>query len=444
MPRLSIDDRAVEVPDGGTILDAARQLGIDVPTLCHLDGLEPGTSCMICLVKDRGSGRLLPACATPALEGMQIENETQEIRALRRSCLELILSDHVGDCTAPCQNTCPVDMDIPLMLSQVEAGELEGAIVTIKADIAIPAVLGRVCPELCERTCRRSDLDGPASICLVKRHVADVDLGMETPYVPPCAPASDKRVAIVGAGPTGLSAAFHLQQVGHACTVFDQAAEPGGMLRTEFDDDQLPRAVLEGEVAIIEKMGARFELSERIDSENALAKLRSGFDAVLIATGQMAEDATGLLGLPATKGRLLIDAKTHATEKPGVFAAGDVVAPNKLVVRSVAAGKSAAYNIDEYLLGKELTGRPRAFTVRVGRVSEEEMIQLSVGTSGSARVSPPNGPLIGLTLEEAVAASQRCLHCECSQHHDCKLRRYSQKYGARTNRNGRTRRKEST
>ena len=438
MPRLSIDDRSVEVPAGGTILDAARALGVDVPTLCFLEGLEPGTSCMICLVKDRDSGRLLPACATPAQEGMQIESETAEIHALRRSCLELILSDHVGDCTAPCQNTCPVDMDIPRMLSQVEAGELRAAIETIKTDIAIPAVLGRVCPELCERTCRRSDLDGPASICLVKRHVADVDLASPAPYVPPCEPANGRSVAIVGAGPTGLSAAFHLQQAGHTCTLFDSAPEVGGMLLVQFDEEELPRSVLRGEVAIIERMGARFRLGEHVDVYE-LADLRSRFDAVLIATGQLAEDATELWGLPVTGGRLHADPKTHTTLAPGVFAAGDVVIPSKLVVRCVAAGKSAAHSIGEFLHGREPAAPPRAFTVRVGRVSEDELVQLRAGASDAARCSPISGDGLGLTGDEAVTASQRCLHCECTQRPICKLRLYAERYGARANHNGRRR-----
>ena len=89
------------MPEGGTILDAARSLGVDIPTLCFLEGLDPNTSCMMCLVRVKGRRQLVPACATAVEDGMQVENETEEIRDVRRTCLELLLSDHIGDCAPP-------------------------------------------------------------------------------------------------------------------------------------------------------------------------------------------------------------------------------------------------------------------------------------------------------------------------------------------------------
>lgn len=96
MPRLTIDQREVEVPPGATILDAARQLGVEIPTLCHLQGHDPNTSCMICVVKV--AGKWVPSCATRAEEGMAVENQTEEVRHLRRVGLELLLSDHAMRC----------------------------------------------------------------------------------------------------------------------------------------------------------------------------------------------------------------------------------------------------------------------------------------------------------------------------------------------------------
>ena len=156
MPKLKIDHREVEVPPGATVLDAARALGIDIPTLCFRDGCEAATSCLVCLVKIAEHRRLVPACATAAAEGMEVESETAEVRQFRRSALELLLSDHLGDCLAPCWFTCPAHMDIPQMLRQVAAGQLHEAIATVKRDIALPAVLGRICPAPCEKSCRRS------------------------------------------------------------------------------------------------------------------------------------------------------------------------------------------------------------------------------------------------------------------------------------------------
>jgi len=426
MPSVMIDQRSVEVPAGSTILDAARKLGINIPTLCFLDGLEPNTSCMMCLVRVKGRRQLVPACATAVEHGMHVENDSEEIRDVRRTCMELLLSDHLGDCSAPCQNTCPVHMDIPLMFNQIDGGDLGKAIATIKKDIALPAILGRVCPELCEKGCRRSDVDGPASICMVKRYVADEDLASEAPYVPPRAPSTGKRVAIVGAGAAGVTAAFHLQQTGHSCTVFEAASELGGKLRVEFDERTLPRSVLEGEVAIVERLGAAFEMGVRVASVASLDDLLARFDAVLLATGQLAGAATEFLGLPVVDGRLPIDSKTHLTTRPGVFAAGELAQPSKFVVRNVASGKSAALCIDQFL--------------RTGRLSNDELVQLTVGTADTGRHVPSLGKAAGLTGFEAIGESQRCLHCECSQQHNCKLREYAQEYGVRPKRFGTSRR----
>ena len=97
---MSIDNREIEVPNGGSVLDAARSLGIDIPSLCHCDGIEPSTSCMLCLVKVSGRNGLVPSCATPVEDGMQVESETVEIHQVRKTGLELLLADHLGDCTS--------------------------------------------------------------------------------------------------------------------------------------------------------------------------------------------------------------------------------------------------------------------------------------------------------------------------------------------------------
>jgi len=434
MPQVTIDRRSVDVPAGSTIFDAARRLGIDIPTLCFLEGRRPQTSCMICLVRVKGRNSFVPACATVVHEGMEVESETDEVRGIRRTGLELLLSDHVGDCLAPCESTCPAHMDIPLMLRQVAAGELGEAIATIKADIALPAVLGRVCPELCEKGCRRGDLDQPASICLVKRYVADKDLASPSPYIPPCRPGSGRRIAIVGAGPTGLAAAFHLLQMGHACSVFDEHEHPGGVLRTRFTEAELPRKVLDGEIAIIAAMGAQFMMARHVQGEAELVELQDTFDAVLIAVGPLAEAHAERLGIRSSEGKLRVNVRTYETSVPGVFVAGDGLRPDELIIRSVAAGKTAAYCIDQHLAGVEVTGPPRAYGVRAGRLGDDELEALASGVSRAGRAVPVGGPRAGLTDEQAREEAFRCLGCNCSAEADCKLRRYAEQYGASASR----------
>ena len=413
MPRVVIDNQQVEVPAGSTILDAARKLGLDIPALCHRNGHPPLTSCMVCLVKVKDEDRVVPSCATCVEEGMQVESESDEVRALRRTGLELLLADHAGDCRAPCQHACPADMDIPSMLRHVAAGRLREAIATVRKDIALPAVLGRVCPELCEKGCRLREIGRPASVCLVKRFVADTDLVAESPYLPPCAPATGRKVAIVGAGPTGLTAAYHLLQAGHSCTVFDDQARPGGMLRTAFDEAQLPRNVLDAEIALIERLGAVLRPNMSVGRDVSLADLRDEFGAVLIVNG-----------------RLAADRKTHQTDLPGVFAAGEATRAGKLVVRSVADGKAAACCIDQFLSGAEVTGPPEPFAFHGGRPAADEVRKLAAATGHVEQMPPAGGSMMDLSPEEAEAEAGRCLHCDCGALESCKLRHYAEMYGA--------------
>ena len=164
MPKLRIDNREVEAESGSTILDAAEKLGIEIPTMCFLKDCKPSTSCMVCVVKVVGLDYFVPACGAVAKEGMRVESNSQEVLQARRMALELLLSDHVGDCMGPCQVTCPANMNIPLMIRQISQGRLLDAIATVKKDIALPAVLGRICPAPCERACRRALYDDAVSI----------------------------------------------------------------------------------------------------------------------------------------------------------------------------------------------------------------------------------------------------------------------------------------
>ena len=110
---LTIDGRPVSVPPGTTLLGAARELGIAIPTLCQVEGFEPSASCFLCAVKIEGRPNLWPSCATPATPGMVVTTNSEEVRAARKTALELLLSDHAGECVGPCRTGCPAGLDIP-------------------------------------------------------------------------------------------------------------------------------------------------------------------------------------------------------------------------------------------------------------------------------------------------------------------------------------------
>jgi len=146
MIELKINGLPARVDEGTTVLDAAEEVFVEIPTLCHLKGLESETSCMLCVVKDVATGRLIPACSAKAADGMEIDTECDEVQSARRDILNLLLSEHVGDCEAPCTRICPAHLDIPLMLREIERGNMESAAWIAKRDLAIPEILGYICP----------------------------------------------------------------------------------------------------------------------------------------------------------------------------------------------------------------------------------------------------------------------------------------------------------
>jgi len=472
MPRLLIDAREVEVPAGATILDAARQLGIQIPTLCHLDGCTPATSCMVCVVKVRNPDRLLPACGARAEDGMEVESETQEVRAARRTALELLLSDHPGDCIAPCRSICPARMDIPRMLRQAAAGDWASAAATARSALVLPATLGRICPAPCEKGCRRADHDAALAIRSLHRRAADSDLAAAGRTLPPCNPATGRRAAVIGAGPCGLAAAWRLLQDGIACTLFDDQDKPGGMLRLSVPETQLPRDVLDAEVALVAALGAEFRMRTRVGRDVALADLRKDFDAVLVAAGAARTDGAEPAAGEALLAGAGIDRRTFQTSEAGVFAAGNVVHSHRMAVRAVADGAAAALSIAQHLRGEGVTGLKRPFTTRLHGPTAEEMARLVAGASPAGRVAPAaaegRGPAAGtagdarsgsekgqepyafsekvpdtfsdLTEDEARREAPRCLHCDCRKADACKLRRYAEAYGASPGRYQGTRR----
>jgi len=447
MVRFMIDNRNVEVPEGGTVLDGARKLGIFIPTLCFLEGRAALTSCMVCLVRVKGEERMVPACGTVAEEGMQVESEIPAVHAARRTALELLLSEHGGDCLGPCHTLCPAWMDIPRMILQVVAGSLDEAIQTVKADMALPAVVERICPAPCEIGCRRAVHDAAVSIRNLVKHVADADLASEVPFRPERKPDRKERVAIVGAGPAGLSAAYYLRLAGFGCTIFDDHELPGGMLRYGVPEDALPRDVLDKEISLIAEMSVEFRLGSRIGKDLSLAELRKDFDAVLLATGAVIPDQMKellsefeaqetTLALKSTKDSVTANRWTFETCIPGIFAAGDVLKPGRLAARSMAQGKRAALSICRFLSGEKVEEIRRPFTTRLGKLKPGEMEQFLAGVSAENRIEPASSGPPGFTREDAVAEGKRCLRCDCAGLDNCTLREYSVAYGARAGRYG--------
>jgi len=434
VPKISIDQREVEVKPGVTILAAARSAGVHIPALCYRELCRPNVSCMVCVVRVNGQNRFVPACATPVEEGMKVESDSPEVHAARKGALELLLSDHRGECVAPCQSGCAAHLDIQLMFSLLAQGKLEDAARTARKRLVLPAVLGHICPAPCQKACRRASVDRPLAI----RDLHGL-LAQAFPASPNSAGASGlqsgsqeaiagKHVAIAGAGPAGLAAAYQLQRKGIPCTLFDKQPQTGGGLRYGVAEEQLPRPVLEAELAAIVSLGMELRLEVCLGEKLSLADLRSQFDAVLLALGETPAETLAAWGLTAGPKGLVVEPHTFKTNIPGVFAAGGILGPRKLAVRSIGEGNLAAAAIMEYLGAppKEHEEPPPFYTVRAGNLKP---------AAPAAPVSFPAPPFSSTAqLPDVEAEAKLCLQCGCRKPEACRLRHYAWKYGAHTNR----------
>ena len=440
---ITIDGQEITVAEGTTVLQAARQMGLDIPTMCYEEGCKPQTSCMMCVVKINGNPHVVPSCSRPVEPGMVVENDCEEVQNIRKTTIELILSDHLGDCVAPCQTTCPAKMEIPQMLRQVSEGDYLGALKTVKRDIPMPGVLGRICPEVCENNCRRGTYDEPIAICLVKRFVADENLFSDDAFIPELEPSTGKHAAIIGSGPAGLSAAYYLLEKGHAVTIIDANEKPGGSLRYKVPSEDLPVEVLDAEIDLMVKMGLQFQLNTKIGVDTTLDQIREQYDAVFLASGMLDEGDAIRLGFGEEGIKLKVDRKTLQTEYPDVFAGGAVVRRTKLSIQSVADGKLAAISLDQFMMGNDLTGRKSRFNSRIGKMTRDDVVVTKHSYSTEDHRVAPCGSEektvigsdahAGLDTKESHIETPRCLHCDCRAKDNCDLRDYSEMLDADQN-----------
>ena len=426
---ISIDHHIIEVSEGLTVMEAAATAGIVIPSMCHVPGVHNHPSCMVCLVKDIKKNSFKPSCTYPAQDGMIIQTHSPEIREMRRESLELLLSDHVGDCEAPCQRSCPAHMDIPHMNRLIAENRLQEALDLVREEIALPWILGYICPAPCEKACHRSAIDQPVSVCLLKRITA-ADESRRNHGIKLKRPLSGKKAAIIGTGPAGLSAAFYMLRAGHSCTLFDKHSDPGGMLRTHIPEERLPRHVLDAEIDVIRNMGAEFRMNVRIDDHTFEEHLLRDFEVVILATGSEEKNILEDFGLILDEQGIKVSKTTYGTTHPGIFVCGSFTGKRQMAVRSVAQGKNAARSADHFLLTGKPHGPKKRFNSSFGVIREEEFAAcLEEGTT-RVQTEPIRGFLQGFTPAEAIREAARCIHCDCRKQETCKLRLYAEEYQA--------------
>ena len=275
----------IKTEAGKTILELAEEHGIRIPTLCHDEELNPYGSCWVCAVEVKGARGFVTACGTRIYDGMEIQTDTEQVHKARKMALELLLSDHYADCEAPCKIACPDQVDIQSYIAFIANGQYHEAVKVIKERLPMPLSIGRVCPAFCEEECRRTIVDEPIAIRQLKRHAADFDLNDHWTYVPEKAEKKDKKVAIIGGGPSGLTCGFYLSNDGYDVTVFESAPKAGGWLRYGIPEYRLPKEILDMEIDLMCKNGMEINTGVEIGKDIHLTDLCRDYDAVYLAIG---------------------------------------------------------------------------------------------------------------------------------------------------------------
>lgn len=164
MLELKIDNSIIKVKEGTTVLEAARMNGINIPSLCYRSDLPHYTSCMVCMVRDLGSGKFIPSCSAKASQHMEIDASGPEVQKLRKEALSLLLSEHRAECEAPCTNVCPAGYNIPEINRHLARKDFGAAYDEIRDSIKDHGFACESCPAPCEKACRRKMMDSTISI----------------------------------------------------------------------------------------------------------------------------------------------------------------------------------------------------------------------------------------------------------------------------------------
>ncbi|MDP2236136.1 MAG: FAD-dependent oxidoreductase [Bacteroidales bacterium] len=295
---IKLNGEVVSGFEGETIYECASRHGIEIPTLCHDPRIEPFSSCYVCVVEVAGMRGHQPSCSTYITAGMEVNTETEAVKQSRKTALDLLLSNHYADCLGPCKQTCPAGVDVQGYISLIDKGRYSDAVALIKETNPLPAICGRVCVRPCEAACRRGLMEEGAAVGIdyLKRFASDRDLESVEKFVPKLKAETGKKVAIIGAGPGGLSTAWFLRLEGHAVEIFEAAPNPGGWLRYGIPEYRLPNDLLDKEVKNITDLGVKIHYQKKLGDNIHYKDLKENFDATVLTIGSQKGTGVGCPG----------------------------------------------------------------------------------------------------------------------------------------------------
>ncbi|EHK9067104.1 formate dehydrogenase subunit alpha [Vibrio vulnificus] len=284
MIQIVIDGKYRIVEAGQTVLQAAKVCGVEIPSLCGMNRSGEKIPCDLCVVEVE-SGGPRRACELEVYNGLTVKTQSEALSAHRKQALNRIMSDHYADCEAPCKTACPAGVDIQSYLYHIAQNDHQKAIEVIKRTLPMPLSIGRVCPAFCESECRRSLVDDAIAIRQLKRHAADADLAAQEAYTPEKKADKNKRVAIVGSGPGGLTAGYYLTNEGYQVDVFEAMPQAGGWLRYGIPEYRLPKSILDKEIELMCRNGMAIHTYKKLGRDISLSQLSQDYDAVCLAVG---------------------------------------------------------------------------------------------------------------------------------------------------------------
>ena len=241
-------------------------------------------------VKDTALCRLGQTMPNPVLSTIRYFRHEYEAHILDKRCPAAVCSELFK---SPCQHACPIGMDVPAYIALIRAGRIDDAYKVLKRTNPFPSVCGRVCGDDCQRKCRREQVDEPVAIMHLKRFIAD---HAKRPEGKPLPILRKEKVAIVGAGPSGLTAALELKKRGYGVTVFEALPEAGGMLRWSIPAFRLPRRELDQEIEDIVQTGVQLLTNHRVGHDVTFDELDRKFDIIYLATGAQKSSSLNIPG----------------------------------------------------------------------------------------------------------------------------------------------------
>ena len=309
--------------------------------------------------------------------------------------------------TAPCKTACPAHIAVQGYLKMAAQGRYQEALALIKKNNPLPAICGRICNRRCESECTRGRVDDPVAIDEVKKFLADLDLKEETRYIPKkVVPATkghfDEKIAIVGAGPAGLSCAFYLAQMGYAPTIFEKNAMPGGMLTYGIPSYKLEKEVILAEVEIIKAMGVEIQYGVEVGKDISLDDLRAqGYQGFYLAIGCQGGRGLGLDHEDAEGVMTAVDFLREVGEKKAFDIRGDVVViggGNVAIDVARSAGRCGEAKISMFCLESREIMPASAEEIKE---AEEEDIQINPGW-GPKEILTEDGRVSGVVFKRCI------------------------------------------